>query len=208
MTPARWPSFSPMDGFGIERISFRCAPSYPRASVVGSLPAPCYDVGMARRLTHLDRRGRARMVDVSAKPVTRREAVARGEVVMRRETLARIAAGALPKGDVLAVARLAGIMAAKRTADLVPLCHPLPLSHVDVELTPDAAGARVRIESRVTVEARTGVEMEALTAVAVAGLVLYDMCKAVDRAMTIGAIRLVRKTGGRSGTFVRPGERA
>jgi len=162
----------------------------------------------APRLTHLDRRGRARMVDVSAKAVTRREAVARGEVLMRPETLARIAAGALPKGDVLAVARLAGIMAAKRTADLVPLCHPLPLSHVDVELTPEAAAGRVRIESRVTVEARTGVEMEALTAVAVAGLVLYDMCKAVDREMTIGAIRLVKKTGGRSGTFVRAGERS
>jgi cyclic pyranopterin monophosphate synthase len=162
---------------------------------------------MARRLSHLDRRGRARMVDVSAKAITRREAVARGEVTMRRETLARIAAGTLPKGDVLAVARLAGIMAAKRTADLVPLCHPLPLSHVDVELTPDAAGARVRIEGRVQVEARTGVEMEALTAVTVAGLTLYDMCKAIDREMTIGAVRLVRKTGGRSGTFVRRGER-
>ncbi|HYR95939.1 MAG TPA: cyclic pyranopterin monophosphate synthase MoaC [Candidatus Binatus sp.] len=161
----------------------------------------------APRLTHLDRRGHARMVDVSEKPVTRREAVARGEVTMRPETVERIAAGALPKGDVLAVARLAGIMAAKRTADLVPLCHPLPLSHVDVELRADRAAGLVRIESRVAVEARTGVEMEALTAVAVAGLVLYDMCKAVDREMTIGAIRLVKKTGGRSGAFVRAGER-
>ena len=143
------------------------------------------------------------MVDVSAKAVTRREAVARGEVAMRAETLALIAAGALPKGDVLGVARLAGIMAAKRTADLVPLCHPLPLSHVDVRLSPDKARARVRIESRVAVDARTGVEMEVLTAVAVAALTLYDMCKAVDREMTIGSIRLVRKTGGRSGTFVR-----
>ena len=158
---------------------------------------------MARRLTHLDRRGRARMVDVSAKDVTRREAVARGEVTMRSETLARITAGALPKGDVLAVARLAGVMAAKRTADLIPLCHPLPLSHVDVDLTPDSAGARVLIEARVAVEARTGVEMEALTAVAVAGLTLYDMCKAVDREMTISEIRLVEKRGGKSGTFVR-----
>ena len=147
------------------------------------------------------------MVDVSAKAVTRREAVARGEVRMQPATLARIAAGALPKGDVLAVARLAGIMAAKRTADLVPLCHPLPLAHVDVELTPDAKQACVRIEGRVRVEARTGVEKEALTAVAVAGLTLYDMCKAVDREMTIGAIRLVEKSGGRSGTFVRRGER-
>ena len=162
----------------------------------------------ARRLSHVDRRGRARMVDVSPKPVTRREAVARGEVRMRAATLAQIAAGALPKGDALAVARLAGIMAAKRTADLVPLCHPLPLAHVDVELVPDPAGSRVLIESRVAVAARTGVEMEALTAVAVAGLTLYDMCKAVDREMTLGAIRLVRKTGGRSGTFVRRGERS
>jgi cyclic pyranopterin phosphate synthase len=161
----------------------------------------------ARRLSHLDRRGRARMVDVSPKAVTAREAVARGEVAMRPETLAQIAAGTIPKGDVLAVARLAGVMAAKRTADLVPLCHPLPLAHVHVELTPDPRRARVLIESRVRVEARTGVEMEALTAVAVAGLTLYDMCKAVDREMTIGAIRLVEKRGGRSGVFVRPGER-
>jgi cyclic pyranopterin phosphate synthase len=142
------------------------------------------------------------MVDVSAKAVT-----ARGEVAMRPETLRLIAAGRLPKGDVLTVAKLAGVMAAKRTADLVPLCHPLPLAHVEVTLAPDPAGGRVVIESRVRVEARTGVEMEALTAVAVAGLTLYDMCKAVDREMTIGAIRLVEKRGGRSGTFVRPGER-
>jgi cyclic pyranopterin phosphate synthase len=147
------------------------------------------------------------MVDVSPKRVTAREAVARGEVTMRPATLDLVAAGRLPKGDVLTVAKLAGVMAAKRTADLVPLCHPLPLSHVDVTLEPDPARACVRIESRVRVEARTGVEMEALTAVAVAGLTLYDMCKAVDRGMTIGAIRLVEKRGGRSGTFVRRGER-
>jgi cyclic pyranopterin phosphate synthase len=147
------------------------------------------------------------MVDVSAKGVTARQAVARGEVRMHARTLAAIAAGKLPKGDVLAVARLAGIMAAKRTADLVPLCHPLPLSHVDVELTPDPAGSLVRIESRVRVEARTGVEMEALTAVAVAGLTLYDMCKAIDRDMTIGAVRVVEKRGGRSGVYRRAGER-
>jgi len=147
------------------------------------------------------------MVDVSAKAVTAREAVARGEVAMRPQTLRMIASGTLPKGDVLAVAKLAGIMAAKRTADLVPLCHPLALSHVDVVLAPDAEASRVTIESTVRVEARTGVEMEALAAVAVAGLTLYDMCKAVDREMTIGAIRLVEKRGGRSGTFVRRGER-
>jgi cyclic pyranopterin phosphate synthase len=148
------------------------------------------------------------MVDVSAKAVTRREAVARGEVTMSASTLALIAAGTLPKGDVLAVAKLAGIMAAKRTADLIPLCHPLPLSYVDVRLEPDAGRSRVTIESRVRVEARTGVEMEALTAVMTAALTLYDMCKAVDRGMTIGAVRLVEKRGGRSGTFVRHGERA
>ena len=147
------------------------------------------------------------MVDVSAKGVTAREALARGEVTMRATTLAAIAAGGVPKGDVLAAARLAGIMAAKRTADLVPLCHPLPLSHVDVELMPDPGGTRVRVESRVRVEARTGVEMEALTAVAVACLTLYDMCKAIDRDMTIGSIRLIEKRGGRSGVYRRPGER-
>jgi cyclic pyranopterin phosphate synthase len=147
------------------------------------------------------------MVDVSAKPVTAREAVACGEVTMRPATLALVAAGTMPKGDVLAVAKLAGVMAAKRTSDLVPLCHPLPLSHVDVTLVPDPEGSRVLIESRVRVEARTGVEMEALTAVAVAGLTLYDMCKAVDREMTIGAIRLLEKRGGRSGTFVRRADR-
>ena len=147
------------------------------------------------------------MVDVSPKAVTTREAVARGEVTMAPATLKLVAAGALPKGDVLAVARLAGIMAAKRTSDLIPLCHPLPLTHVDVELTPEPKESRVAIEARARVDAKTGVEMEALTAVAVAGLTLYDMCKAVDRGMTIGAVRLVRKTGGRSGTFVRAGER-
>ena len=143
------------------------------------------------------------MVDVSAKTVSEREAVARGEVAMQPATLALITSGSLPKGDVLAVAKLAGVMAAKRTSDLVPLCHPLPLTHVDVTLTPDRDSARVLIESRVRVAARTGVEMEALTAVAVAGLTLYDMCKAVDREMTIGKIRLVEKRGGKSGTFLR-----
>ncbi len=164
-------------------------------------------VARVPRLSHLDRRGRARMVDVSAKGVTAREAVARGEIAMRPATLAAIAAGTMPKGDVLAVARLAGIMAAKRTADLIPLCHPLPLSHVAVELAPDPDASRVRITATVRVEARTGVEMEALTAVAVAGLTLYDMCKAIDRDMTIGAIRLVQKRGGRGGAYRRPGER-
>ena len=161
---------------------------------------------MPERLTHLDPLGRARMVDVTPKEPTHRRAVARGRVYMKPETSAMVASNAVSKGDVLAVARVAGIQAAKRAADLIPLCHPLPLDHIDVIIEPDPAGARVRIESRVRVTARTGVEMEALTAVAVAGLALYDMCKAIDRGMTIGAIRLVRKSGGRSGTFARRGE--
>jgi cyclic pyranopterin phosphate synthase len=142
------------------------------------------------------------MVDVSAKPVTRREAVAEGCVRMLPDTVRRIADGTMPKGDVLAVARVAGILAAKRTPELVPLCHPLPLTSVEVELTPEANGVRIR--SRVAVDGRTGVEMEALTAVAVAALTLYDMCKAVDRGMMIDAVALVEKRGGRSGTWVRP----
>jgi cyclic pyranopterin phosphate synthase len=141
------------------------------------------------------------MVDVSAKPVTGREAVARGEVVMRPETLALITSGTMPKGDVLAVAKLAGIMGAKRTAELVPLCHPLPLSHIDVTLRADVDGARVVIESRVRVDARTGVEMEALTATAVGLLTIYDMCKSADRAMRIEGVRLIEKSGGKSGRF-------
>jgi cyclic pyranopterin phosphate synthase len=159
-------------------------------------------VATKRRLTHLDARGRARMVDVSAKPVTHREAVAEGHVRMQSETVRRIADGTMPKGDVLAVARVAGILAAKRTPELVPLCHPLPITSVEVELTPEPTG--VRIASRVAVDGRTGVEMEALTAVAVAALTLYDMCKAVDRGMTIDAVGLVEKRGGRSGTWTRP----
>jgi len=147
------------------------------------------------------------MVDVSSKATTTREAVARGALTMRPETLRLVAEGALPKGDVLVVAKLAGIMAAKRTAELIPLCHPLPLSHVDVTLTPEPAKSRVRIESAVRVRAQTGVEMEALTAVTVAGLTLYDMCKAVDREMILGDVRLVEKRGGRSGTYRRAGER-
>jgi cyclic pyranopterin phosphate synthase len=141
------------------------------------------------------------MVDVSGKPVTHREARAEGRVRMSAGTVARITDGTMPKGDVLAVARVAGILAAKRTPELIPLCHPLPITAVDVDLTPDATGVRIR--SRVAVDGRTGVEMEALTAVAVAALTLYDMCKAVDRGMTIAAIQLVEKHGGRSGTWVR-----
>jgi cyclic pyranopterin phosphate synthase len=142
------------------------------------------------------------MVDVSAKAVTRREAIAEAHVRMRPETLKQIVAGAMPKGDVFAVARLAGVMAAKRTHELVPLCHPLPITSVALELMPERSG--VRIESRVTVDGKTGVEMEALTAVSVAALTLYDMCKAVDRGMTIDGVALLEKRGGRSGVWVRP----
>ncbi len=151
--------------------------------------------------THFDATGNAVMVDVSAKPVTDRTATARARVVMRPETLAMIQAGGAKKGDVLGVARLAGIMAAKRTSDLIPLCHPLPIAAVTVELTPDPASNAIEIEATVRTTGQTGVEMEALTAASVAALTVYDMCKAVDRAMRIEAIRVVHKAGGKSGEF-------
>ena len=152
-------------------------------------------------LTHIDPAGNAVMVDVGGKDVTERLATAEGYVTMAAATLARIAARDLAKGDVLGVAQLAGIMAAKRTAELIPLCHPLPLSAVAVTLTPDPARHRVRVEATCKIAGRTGVEMEALTAVAVACLTVYDMCKALDRGMRIGDIRLVHKQGGRSGEY-------
>ncbi|MBX0331398.1 cyclic pyranopterin monophosphate synthase MoaC [Oscillochloris sp. ZM17-4] len=157
---------------------------------------------MGEGLTHLDAQGRAHMVDVGAKDETRREAVARGHVAMRPETLRMIVEGAAPKGDVLAVARVAGIMAAKRTPELIPLCHTLLLTHASVQIAPDAAGAGLDIEATVRTRGQTGVEMEALTAVSVAALTIYDMCKAVDRGMRIGDIRLAEKRGGRSGDVV------
>ena len=152
------------------------------------------------RLTHFDAEGRATMVDVSDKAVTERTATARGAVIMAPETLALVREGRAAKGDVLAVARLAGIMAAKRTAELVPLCHPLMLTKVAVDLTPSPPD-RVEIEATVRVEGKTGVEMEALTAVSVAALTVYDMVKAVDRSMRLTDIRLVHKAGGKSGEF-------
>ncbi len=154
------------------------------------------------KLTHIDESGHARMVDVSSKTETIREATAKGRVTMQPETLALITTGTAKKGDVLAVARLAGIMAAKRTADLIPLCHPLPISAVtlDIDLTEYA----VEIAATVRTTGRTGVEMEALTAVSVAALTVYDMLKAADRAMTIEAIRVVQKSGGKSGDFSQP----
>lgn len=152
-------------------------------------------------LTHFDEKGAAQMVDVSAKPATLRRAVARGSVEMAPETLALVTAGTAAKGDVIGTARLAGIMAAKRTADLIPLCHPLALSKVAVELVPDADRGRVEIEATVATTGPTGVEMEALTAVSVAALTVYDMLKAVDRGMIIGDIRLALKEGGKSGRY-------
>lgn len=154
-----------------------------------------------RSLTHFDAKGDAHMVDVSEKDVTSRTATARGAVEMRAETLALITEGRAKKGDVLAVARLAGIMAAKKTADLIPLCHPLALSKVAVELTANPAKNRVEIEATVKVTGQTGVEMEALTAVSAAALTVYDMVKAVDKGMRLTDIHLVHKEGGRSGAF-------
>lgn len=153
------------------------------------------------RLSHVDALGRVKMVDVSEKAVTTRDAVARGSIRMSAEARRQIRRGAVKKGDPLQTARLAGILAAKRTSSLIPLCHPLPLSHISVELFPTARG--YDIEARVRTSAQTGVEMEALTAVAVAALTIYDMVKAVDKTMTIGDIRLMLKSGGRSGTFKR-----
>ena len=154
------------------------------------------------QLTHIDETGRAAMVDVGHKPETDRLAVARGHVSMQPETLALIKAGNLKKGDIITVAQLAGVMAAKRTAELIPLCHPLPLTHIDVQLELDEANSRVLIEASARTTGKTGVEMEALTAASVAALTVYDMAKAVDRTMRIEAVRLVEKRGGQSGDVV------
>ncbi len=150
-------------------------------------------------LTHIDREGRVRMVDVGAKPDTERVAIAKGEVKMQPRTLRLIAENGIPKGDVLAVAQVAGIMAAKRVPEWIPLCHPLLLTKVDVQFRIDEAGSRIEITAEVHSTGKTGVEMEALTAVSAAALTIYDMAKAVERTMRIGAIRLVRKSGGKSG---------
>lgn len=152
-------------------------------------------------LTHFDQDGRAHMVDVGSKPVTSRRAVAEGEITMAAETVEKIRQGGFGKGDVLAVARLAGIMGAKQTASLIPLCHPLGLDHVALDLALDDGLPGVTITATCQVTGRTGIEMEAMTAVSVAALTIYDMCKAVDRGMQIGAIRLTHKSGGKSGDF-------
>jgi len=157
-------------------------------------------------LTHMDENGNARMVDVTDKPPTERSAVARGRVLMRPETIRLIQTGSIPKGDVFSVARVAAVMAAKRTADIIPMCHPLSITAVEVSFAGDPGRGVIDIEARVKAWGKTGVEMEALTAVSAAALTIYDMCKAVDKDMTLTDIRLVAKTGGRSGTYRRGGE--
>ena len=163
---------------------------------------------MADELTHLDERGHARMVNVGEKSISHRVCVARAEVRMAAETLARIVEGRVAKGDVLATARIAGIQAAKRAGDWIPLAHPMPIDSVVVDLEPAPDGSTLLIEVRVEAHWRTGVEMEALVAASAAGLTVYDMCKAVDREMVVDRVRLVAKRGGKSGVFVREGEKA
>lgn len=165
-----------------------------------------FSESFSQSLTHLDSQGQAQMVDVSAKTITVRQAVAGGRVRMTAATFAAIAAGNAPKGDVLGTARLAGIMAAKQTAHLIPLCHPLPLQKVEVQLIPDPDLPGYQIRAEVKTRAETGVEMEALTAVSVAALTLYDMAKALEKSMQIEAIQLLSKTGGKSGDYCQPGE--
>ncbi len=161
---------------------------------------------MTQDLTHVDEKGQARMVEVGEKPETAREAIARGRIEMRAETMRLILEGGLPKGDVLGTARIAGVMAAKRCSDLIPMCHPLRLTSVEVNFESEGGGGALEVECLVRARDRTGVEMEALTAVGVAALTVYDMCKAVDKEMTISGIRLIKKTGGKSGNYIRPGE--
>ena len=156
--------------------------------------------------THFDREGKSRMVDVTAKTPTERAALASGTVIMETGTLKRIMDQTITKGNVFEVARIAAIMAAKRTHEMIPLCHPLSLTAVEVDFFPDAEKGEVRVDARVRVTGKTGVEMEALTAVSVACLTIYDMCKAVDKAMVFGNIRLIEKTGGKSGIYRRKGE--
>ena len=154
-------------------------------------------------LTHIDENGRVRMVDVTEKQPSRRTAVAQAMVHLTAETFKRIVSGSVSKGNVLETARIAGVMAAKKTADLIPMCHPLNLTHVQVDFFPDTANHVIRIEATARIVDQTGIEMEALTAVSMAALTIYDMCKAIDKTMTITDICLLKKTGGKSGTFIR-----
>lgn len=158
------------------------------------------------KLTHFNEEGRARMVDVSAKPETRREAIARGQIQLKKETIDLIISGGIAKGDVLAVAQVAGIMAVKQTSNLIPMCHPLFITGVDLYFKVNESENKIEIESRARTTGKTGVEMEALTAVSIAALTIYDMCKAVDKNMMVQNIRLIEKTGGKSGQYNREGE--
>jgi cyclic pyranopterin phosphate synthase len=154
------------------------------------------------KLTHFDKTGRAKMVDVSKKAETTREAVVRGSVSMNPRTYRQIMSGKITKGDVFAVARVAGMMAAKRTSEIIPMCHPLNLSHIEINFFPHEKESKIDVEAKVKIKAQTGVEMEGFVAVAAAGLTIYDMCKAIDRGMVLSDIHLVKKTGGKSGTYV------
>ena len=159
-----------------------------------------------KKLSHLDENGHARMVDVTLKPITYRQAIARGKVLMRPQTAALIQEGGLPKGDVFSTARIAGIMAAKKTWELIPMCHPLEITHIELSFLCNASAGEVVVEAKTGTVGRTGIEMEAMTAVSVAALTIYDMCKAVDRAVVLTDIKLIRKEGGKSGVFVRQDE--
>ncbi|MHB8091290.1 MAG: cyclic pyranopterin monophosphate synthase MoaC [Syntrophales bacterium] len=161
-----------------------------------------------KELSHLDEKGQARMVDVTAKPITHRQATARGRVLMRPETAALIQEGGMPKGDVFSTARIAGIMAAKKTPELIPMCHPLEMTAIELSFLTDVSAGEIVIEAKAGMIGRTGIEMEVMTAVAVAALTIYDMCKAVDREIILTDIKLIRKEGGKSGVFVRPEAKA
>lgn len=158
------------------------------------------------KLTHIDKKGKAKMVDVTSKDITVREAVAKGNIFMQQGTLKAILANEIKKGDVLGVARVAGIMAAKRTGEIIPLCHPLNITSIDISFKPVRDKDCIDITATVKVSSQTGVEMEALTAVSVAALTIYDMCKAIDKGMTISNIRLIKKTGGKGGAYIRDGD--
>jgi len=160
-----------------------------------------------KNLSHLDEKGQARMVDVTSKPVTHRQSTARGKVLMRPETAALIQEGGLPKGDVFSTARIAGIMAAKKTPALIPMCHPLEMTAIELSFSIDISAGEVDIEAKAGMVGRTGIEMEAMTAVSVAALTIYDMCKAVDREMVLTDIKLISKEGGKSGVFIRSDEK-
>lgn len=172
--------------------------------ILPSNSTPTHERFFVEKLSHLDEKGEARMVDVTAKPITFRQAVARGKVMMRPETAALIHDGGGPKGDVFSTARIAGIMAAKKTPDLIPMCHPVEMTGIDISFSSNISAGEIVIEARAGMVGRTGIEMEVMTAVSVAALTIYDMCKAVDRGIVLSDIKLIRKEGGKSGVFVRP----